>query len=376
MNDKGFYLSKIGFIIILLSFSWCVEPYDFRIKNNSPNLVVESYISNKSFNETIEFPSDGRYFEVKLKWTSDVINIHDEVESNANVSIISSMNQVWEYEEIPSGSGTYVLLEDDFKAMNSIKYKLDIRLANGDIYESSWEELPKSLPQEMGEVSYREIDKKGYIYKASEKVIDDIRGVDLYVDLPTNANSSPIFYKWSFTPMWIHIATFTLPSQPIHKCWITNKNYLSNYVLQKDMKGGYPQKQIFIKTLNNSRVYKDFSLLISQFSMSEGYFLFWKELQEQSEKGGLFDAPPFNLQTNFKAVNTTKPVSGYFGVVEEQAKRWYFNIYDLSYNIYDNIDDLCNISYGPDGPGGPECYNCLDYASGKSTNLEPSWWEE
>lgn len=375
MRFKGFYLSRVGFIILLLTFSWCVEPYDFRIVNNDPSLAIESYISNKSYSESLELPSDGRYFEVNLKWTSDVINIHDEVESNAKVVLINSLNEEWDYEEMPPGSGRYILFKDDFKALKSIKYKLEIRLSNGDQYESSWEELPESAPGEMGEISFKEIDKQGYIYKAGEKVIDDIKGIDLYVDLPVNSNSSPIFYKWNFTPTWIHIATFTRPSQAIHQCWITNKNYLSNYVLQKNDNGGYPQKHIFIETTGNSRVYKNFSLLVSQFSMSEGYFLFWKELQEQTKSGGLFDAPPFNLQTNFKAVNSNQPVSGYFGVVCEQAKRWYFNIDDLSYNIYDNIDDLCNISYGPDGPGGPECYSCLDYPSGKSTNQEPVWWE-
>ena len=373
---KGFHLSRVGFIILLLTFSWCVEPYDFRIVNNDPTLAIESYISNKSYIESLEFPSDGRYFEVNLKWTSDVINIHDEVESNAKVVLINSLNEEWAYEEMPTGSGRYILFKDDFKALRSIKYKLEISLSNGDQYESSWEALPESHPREMGKISFKEIVKQEYVYKADEKVIDDFDGIDLYVDLPSNTNSSPVFYKWSFTPTWIHIATFTRPSQPIHKCWITNKNYLSNYVLQKDNSGGYPQKQIFIGTTGNSRVYKKFSLLVSQFSMSEGYFLFWKELQEQTKSGGLFDAPPFNLQTNFKAINATKPVSGYFGVVEEQEKRWYFSIDDLSYNIYDNVDDLCNIFYGPDGPGGPECYNCLDYASGNSTNQKPIWWED
>ena len=140
--------------------------------------------------------------------------------------------------------------------------------------------------------------------------------------------------------------------------------------------GDYPQKLTFLKTTGNHRVYKKFSLLITQLIMSEDYFNFWNEMQNLSEKGGLFDAPPYNLHTNFKALNTSKKVYGYFGVVEEKAARLYFDKNDLSYKVEDDVVELCNISYGPDGPGGPECYDCLEYPYGDPSNTKPSWWIE
>ncbi|MCK5470457.1 MAG: hypothetical protein KAI99_18170, partial [Cyclobacteriaceae bacterium] len=65
-------------IILLLLTADCVEPYNFRIENNQPTLVIEAHISNVSFLETKDYPSDGRYFSVKLSYTSDVINIRNE----------------------------------------------------------------------------------------------------------------------------------------------------------------------------------------------------------------------------------------------------------------------------------------------------------
>ena len=48
--------------------------YEFLIENEQPSLVVEGYISDKSYNETLQYPGDGRCFSVKISYTSDVIN--------------------------------------------------------------------------------------------------------------------------------------------------------------------------------------------------------------------------------------------------------------------------------------------------------------
>ena len=281
---NGYYLSKFSFIIILFLFSWCIEPYDFRIINNDPTLVIESYISDKSYNESLEFPSDGRYFEVKLKRSSDVININDQVESNATVTLVNNLGEEWVYSEVPDGSGKYILFNNEFKAYNSTQYKLQINLANGEQYESSWESLPESTSKEMGDISFKEIVKQGYIYESGEEEIRDIDGIDIYVNLPENITNSPLFYRWNFKPMWIYTTSFPprgSGSNPI--CWITNNYYLSDFTLQKDNVGGYPQKLTFLKTTGNHRIYKKFSLLITQLIMSEEYFNFWNEIQEQSE---------------------------------------------------------------------------------------------
>ena len=44
-----------------------MEPYEFVIANNEPSLVIEAFVSDKSFKETVDYPSDGRYFAVKSR---------------------------------------------------------------------------------------------------------------------------------------------------------------------------------------------------------------------------------------------------------------------------------------------------------------------
>jgi len=377
IKDTNYIISKLSFIAILFTFSWCIEPYDFDIINNDPTLVIESYISDKSYSESLEFPSEGRYFEVKLKLTSDVTNKHDEAVSNALVSLVNNSDEMWQYTESPPGSGKYVLFNNSFKAQKTTKYQLRVSLSNGDNYESSWETLPESSPQQMGNISFEEVVKQGYVYESGEEKIRNIKGIDIYVNLPEHNVSAPLYYRWNFEPMWVYTTSFPPRGSDYNpKCWISNNYYLNDIVLHKDNVGGYPQKLTFVETTGNHRIYKRFSLLITQLVMNEEYYNFWKEIEEQSKKGGLFDAPPYNLHTNFKALNSNHKVSGYFGVLEEHATRWYFDRSDLSYSVVDDVVELCNISYGPDGPGGPECYNCMEYPYGDPENRKPSWWIE
>ena len=68
-------LKRVLKFLLVVAAAGCVEPYEFVIKNNDPSLVIEAFVSDKSFNETIDYPSDGRYFAVKLTTTTDVTNV-------------------------------------------------------------------------------------------------------------------------------------------------------------------------------------------------------------------------------------------------------------------------------------------------------------
>ena len=100
-----------------------------------------------------------------------------------------------------------------------------------------------------------------------------------------------------------------------------------------------------METVRNHKVYVKYSSLIVQHVLTEEFYFFWKEMQEQNEGGAIFDKPPFNLRTNFHSLSGDKKVSGYFGVVQEQAKRWYFSIKDLSYYVENTAKTDCTIPF-------------------------------
>jgi len=367
MSFRFLLLISIFFLI-----SDCVEPYGFRIVNDQSSLVIESHISNVSHNETKNYPSNGRYFNVKLSNTSDVINIKNSPVSYATIILYNDSGEYWMYTEKPLGSGVYYLFDDEFKASINQEYKLTVNLLDGRMYESSFEKINNQDIPKIGSIGFEEVIKQVYEYAAGEEIIVDKDGINVTIDVPRHGNENPIYYRWIFTPTWVFIAPFGHSSQPGYKCWVESQFYLKDYALLEDNVGGYKKNLFFLETTRNNRIYELFSVLITQYNMSQEYYNFWKELYEQAEKGGLFEAPPFNLKSNFTCINCDKNVSGYFAVVGEQARRWYFDKKELSYNVINTLKADCSV---PFQDPGPECFNCLEYPFGNSTDLKPEWWK-
>lgn len=362
-----------GLVLFLLISTGCIEPYEFVVENKLPTLVVEGYISNVSYNETLNYPSDGRYFTVKLQYTSDVTNVRDQVAAGASVRLRAKSGEEWLYQESLSVPGEYILSDRDFKALSGQEYKLLIDIPGENAYESDWEKMEPETSAPIGSIGFEEIEKQVYLMKAGEEVLSTIQGVNVYINIPENKLEKPVFYRWDFDPLWIYTAPMASNAQPDKKCWATNKLYLADYTLQKDNIGGYKKELFFMETIRNERIFESFSVLIRQFSMSEDFFYFWKEMQEQSQVAGLFDNPPFNLETNIQSVDSNVKVSGYFGVVEEKATRWYFGKDDLSYFVMNTLRGDCEVDYG--GPPAPSCFSCLEYHKGVATTTMPAWWK-
>lgn len=362
-------------LLIVISLFGCVERYDFVVGNTSEGIVIESYISNKSYNNTLAYPSDGRYFKVKLSKTSDVKNVKTEIISRAKVFIADDFGRRWNYVEDWSDLGSYYIYDENFSAKIDRKYKLNVELSSGQKFESKWEELP-SIKTEVGDVSFIESSVDKYVYqKQGEKVLKNFRGIDVRVKTPANSLKESKYFKWNFDPIWIYIAPESQLQGPYHKCWVRSPYYLKDIVLQKDNIGEYDKSMFFIETDGNERVYEYFSVLIVQAELTKDNFYFWKDFESQKEKGGLYDQPPFNLPTNFVALNSDWTVNGYFGVMTENALRWEFDIRDLSYPVYNDIAELCKIDYGP-AAGLTDCESCMEYTKGTPVNVAPLWWDK
>ncbi len=142
-------------------------------------------------------------------------------------------------------------------------------------------------------------------------------------------------------------------------------------MLRDDRAGGYPEPLFFMETVRNDRIYNELSVLVRQKVLTREHYFFFDEMQKQNQGGLLSDIPPFNLKTNIQSLSDDTKVSGYFGIVSENAVRWYFNKDDLSYFAKDTSKEDCNIPFLDQAP---QCTNCLLYEYGQATNIEPSWW--
>jgi hypothetical protein len=372
---SGTKISAVLMIMIFMLILGCVELYDFKIENNKSSLVIEGQISNVSYNEFQEYPADGRHFSVRLSKTSDVSNVRDEKVTDARVFLLDDQGSRWDYTSSGVNPGIYILFDDDFHAEPGIFYQLNVILLDGESYQSDWEQIPAVEPGSIGNIDFEEITIQKYIYLNREKVLTNIRGVNVNLNLPEVPSSNPVFYRWTFSATWVFLASLVSKLKDDYRCWITNPYYLSNYVMHRDYTGGYKKKLFFLEVDGNDRIVDRISVLINQYSMQEGYYNYWKEIQEQDDRTGLFDPPSFNLHSNLHTENPDLKVFGYFGVVNERITRWNFSQTDLSYPVPNPWIELCsNPNILPEAKA--QCYSCFNYGSGVPTNLKPYWWDE
>jgi hypothetical protein len=357
------------FLLFLLIFS-CIEPYDFVIRDSSRSLVIEALISDKSFSDTQGFPSDGRYFSVTLTYSGDVVNHRPEPVSLAAIILYDDLGSQWQYTE--TSPGMYLLLDNEFKALPERQYKLTVK-DQEDIYESEWEALPQSATPPMGEIGFTETEKDFFVVESSENVLRTKKGIEPFVDVPVNETGEPLYYMWQYEPTWIYVAPLVARTSPGGVCWAKSPFFLNEYALQEDNVGGYKKGLFFLETIRNIKLFEKFSLLVTQYSLDTDYYFFWKEMKDRATGVGINETPPYNLKSNYTSINPDKKVFGYFGVAQEQAKRWYFDLKQLSYNVENTLKADCLVVYGP-GPPAPECTDCREYTDGVATNQRPSWW--
>lgn len=363
---------NIWSLTILSLLMGCVSPYDFEIAAKSSSIVVDGYISNQSYEDAQRFPADGRYFKVRIKELRDVINTRNEWVSDAEVHLEVSDKSIHFFE--PQGEGLYLLLDQQFKADSGKYYRLIVQ--NGeDIFESSWESLPSNNPP-IGELHFEEDFLNNIEYVGGEPVLVTKKSLSVYAHLTQN-NQDRRYMVWDFDPHWLYVAPLTSTNSPQMTCWATNASFLQNYVLALDHHGDYDQRLFEFETIRNERIYDELTVLIHQYVVNPGFYYFLNDLQIQSTRGGIFDTPPYNAGGNFKTVKGSESqASGYFAVVNEQARRWYFDRTQLSYYMASETKSDCLKYWDPRDPEpAPECLRCLEYTRGIATNVKPNWWK-
>ncbi|UBM59869.1 DUF4249 domain-containing protein [Marinilongibacter aquaticus] len=365
-------MQKVVWIVMAILFLSCVEKYDFNVVNEKQGIVINASISDLSFFDSLNFPSDGRYFKVVLKALNDVDNVRDEPITGAVVRLESDAGGSWVYTENAMSAGEYVLLDEQFKAQPSLAYRLVVEMENGVSFHSTWESMPEG-GNALGGFHIEEDNPYEYVYYANEPVGRQVDGFNLYTHFEASQNKG--YYKWTYDPLWVYQAPLEPDlNSPKKTCWVRTPFYLDDVVLfdANNIKEGFDQKLFFAKTHGNERMYIYFSALIHQEKISKEYYQFWQDLEAQKDKGGLYDQPPFGVGTNFESDDENWTVNGYFGVIDEECTRWTFEPFDLSYGIENNLYEYCLTFVPPDF--SDQCHDCRAYNMGESVNVPPIWW--
>lgn len=372
-------MSKIKIQVLLCSFMLhsCISEYSFKEVSGSGALVVEGFVSNVSYNDFEEIPTDSRCFEIKLTWTGNDINARDQPITNAEVTIIDDINEKWDYAEVDDG--IYSLNYQDFKIRPDRSYKLFITLEDGRSYESDFEGMI-SAPIINGEFSWEMDDKYIYNYLLGNETIELLEGMNLYLNFPSAEDN--FYFKWDFkTTNIFHAFLIESRNDINYECWITDEIYF-NDVVTGVINGDVLKHRLLFLHTEEYEIHHGFSILVRQQESSYGYYNYWQGIIDQLDQSNLFASPPYNLESNFHAVGHDGLVYGYFGVVQEHFYRWYF---DPSMVVYDyskpTENDYCPNSDSPEiSPiPPPSCFNCMDYGlpdRRSVTNEQSVWWKD
>lgn len=369
------YTSKLISLTIVVLVAGCVEPFEFQIESTQQGIVIEGFITDVSYLQSDDYPAIPRYHYVKVTGTSDVRFGQPVAINDAQVFLESSNGTIWYYTE--GREGLYYLYDQGFAAQRGIEYRLNVTVEGEVTVQSEWTCMPPEnftmgnfTSEESTELILTHVDPE-----TNEKEYKEQNFVNVYTEMP-NTNEDQAYYKWELIPEWL----FQAPLVDVNPtCFIYNDSSLNKIVVEQASNGGYPN-QIFRVAMNsNYKIYYRYSVLVKQYKVNRDYYSFWKEMQELSENNGLFSTPPYNLSTNFRSNNPDYQVYGYFDVVDEEARRWYYDPQKHPFeNSFANGDYYERCFPPPAGavqpPPPPECGSCLRYPQGRVYTSAPEWW--
>ena len=301
MSRKTIYLA---FLLIM----GCIDPVNFKFKNQVEHLVVEA-----------QFTDQPGFQYVRLSRSSPFTYPYNQYEEYATVFITSTEGEFFPFQYL-SGGNYY----PDSSATGTIghHYTLHITTAEGKNYESQPVQMNPPVPIDTVYYQYAEV--LTVLKGRKDRVLSP--GYYILVNHKDPADHEN-YYRWSYK---LQFEVHTHPENfidyeccrfPVRRpkpccshCWVNETD--ENFAVADDrLTNGQEvvgQQALFIPYYG----YLHFKCKITlyQHSIPEQEFLFYKNLNIQSQSnGGIFDPPPSSIKGNLLNIdNPEDPVLGYF----------------------------------------------------------------
>jgi len=378
-------------IIPLFIFIWlggCIEPFTPNIDESEESIVIEGQITDQEGDHYINISRSAPYNDP-----------HKIPEPDCQVvEVVDNFGNSFEFYE--GDPGVYrQWLPKDFLNIGT-QYKVKITTADGENYESEFDELLSPSPS---------IDSIYYEIETRETYNPDnpLNGIQFYLDLNAPDDFSRN-YRWELEETWEYEAKYRIQyyydgdihsiqdpfflfrcwrTDPIQQIYTSTTRYLSSNTISK-----FPLH--YVSGLTN-RLKIKYSLLVKQYSLSNEAYDYWLQIQKQSqESGGLYETQPAYIG-NISNINDNKEVVlGFFNASSVTEKRIFvsepfnFKIWDANcdlsiivntrrlsrYTLYPlYMISLSSMGVGPPyGVGRGICFDCT--ASGGKTQ-KPDFWD-
>jgi|WetSurMetagenome_2_1015567.scaffolds.fasta_scaffold00145_4 hypothetical protein len=309
-------IKSILSLVAVIVLCTCIDPYTPKLKGYESLLVVEGLVTDQNTSYTITL---SRTFmeqdATPLPVTDATVYITD---NEANSTYLR-----------PDGSGKYKTDSLQFRGITGKTYVLHILTGNGVIYESD--------PCTMLSIP----DISSIYYEKEQALVNNgtqtEEGIGIYLDSKEGGNTQ--YYRWAFEETWkfkvpypkrydynMADSSFTMVKKVKEYCW---KNRKSDEILLHAVYEGQPNliqrvPVTFIASKKSDRLLLQYSILVSQYSVSKAEYEFWNNLKQVNTSGGdIFARQPYTVISNIHNINNPQErVLGYFQVsaVRQQRK--------------------------------------------------------
>lgn len=338
IRNNIFMIPRLNYILFLCVqisiLSSCIDPYFPSFDNRTKaKYVVYGQITDQEGYQTIS-----------ISKTSTVSSPKYNPVSNCIVKIIDIQGNIFTLNEYDPGSYRVWMSKEQLSPDNS--YQVQIQTETGIKIESEFDQMNDSP----------ELDSVYYIREdiPTSNPEKPLQGIQFYIDVDgRNINSH--YYKWEIEETWEHHAVYpkTLfwnrltiikyipPDYSSFYCWTTQKvKNIFTFSTQNLTQNMFKKHKLHFVDNQTQRLTYCYSILVSQYAISESAYNFWEKLRLNSEEeGGLYNTQPLNAKGNLKS--TTNPeleVLGFFCAASVKSKRIFVRNVENLERFYDKCE--------------------------------------
>ena len=357
--------AKYHIIAILILALGCRDRFDgFDFQNTDTKLVIEAIVTD---NDQLGY--------VRISYTEPINGneTRDYVVEDA-ASVVVTDDQGTEYTFYNQGEGLYA--NRTFSPDYGRQYRMIVQVG-ANRYESDWQALPSATPPSM-DVQYR---------PDTTQVLNELGN-------PVNQHSITLsdevvkgddtgLYHWQFNYYYIYDAygqpdvVVFLP-EAVRFCYVQEHDkpelviHEDNFV---DGQQGTGYRMDVTSVPFGRKMIYDFSVQVIKYEVSESLFEYLKLVNQQINRvGGVFDAAPANIESNFTQVSGNLEVLGFFGVFNASHQRIFFNQDELPFNELYLPTDAISCPGDHNVTLSNVCFNCTAVEAPFNSPTKPAWW--
>lgn len=351
-------MKKYIFITTILALTIgifsCVDEIKLNVDTDQRSIVVDGFVTDSLGN-----------FQLKLSESSVIgignDNILDPI-PGASVQLLDTDGGNYPYIESNETPGIYELFS--FKAQRGKSYFIDITLPDGRHYQSTPTALRSS--SKIDNISY-EVNEETFRNNAGELVTENILAAKIATDF--SAATSPPFLRWRVFGEYQVQENYPMALNP-KRCYVTVNLDVNDIRIfdASQVNGTELFEQIISEATYDFRFGEQFCFHISQFSISEEEYNYWRNIKEIIDiDGSLFDPPPGTVVGNIRNVDNPNDVAvGYFSVASIFFKRYFVNRDETGFSVRSRCEGFfLRVPFA--------CDDCL--LINNSTTIKPDYWE-